>query len=123
MNETCFLVQFSELPCSGQLRRCHLIDAQLLRRRCLDVWDERVWVPGCGGIVGLSAHHGQLDSYNLTIPRHMLPAGVEEFAAEHGLEYWLDRRYGPSICRECGTALPEWGDYCRQCLSDVGAAA
>jgi hypothetical protein len=62
--------------------------------------DERAWVPGCGGLVGLSGHHGQLDSSahdrtRLRIPRVLLPPAVEEYAEELGLVYWLTKTYGP----------------------------
>lgn len=88
-------------PCDGRPRKCHLIPAQLIRREVSSssavVWDDRVWVWGCGGPMGNGGHHGQLDySRRLRIPRALLPPAVEEFAAEHGLEWWLDREYGPS---------------------------
>lgn len=59
------------------------------------LWDERVWVPMCGGPTGIGGHHGQLDySGKLRIPRELLPPGLEEFAREHGLVWSLDRDYG-----------------------------
>lgn len=92
---------FAKIPgagaCDGKLRRCHLIPAQLIRRELgqAHVWDPRVFVLGCGGPMGCSGHHGQLDhSRTLRVPRAMLPASVEVFAAEHGLVWWLDREYG-----------------------------
>lgn len=86
-------------PCDGQLRKCHLIPKQLIGREVgkqrKHLWDPRVLVDGCGGPTGIGGHHGQLDySRTLRIPRDMLPAAVEEFAAEHGLTWWLDREYG-----------------------------
>lgn len=33
----------------------------------------------------------------LRIPREGLPGALEEFAAEHGLGWWLDREYGPRV--------------------------
>jgi hypothetical protein len=30
----------------------------------------------------------------IRIPRDALPLAVEEFAAEHGLTWWLEREYG-----------------------------
>ena len=61
--------------------------------------DERAWVWGCGGLVGISGHHGRLDTAphertRLRIPRLLLPPEVEEYAAELGLGYWLDKTYG-----------------------------
>lgn len=95
---SCWLAQFSEVPCDGKLRKCHLIPAQTIKREVgkTHAWDERAIVWGCGGAMGISGHHGMLDhSRNLRIPREMLPAEVEEFATEFGLEWWLTREYGP----------------------------
>ena len=91
----CFLAQFSDRPCEGRLRAVHLIDKQVLRREGHDPWDDRSWVWACGGIVGLSGHHGQFDQHRLIVPRESLPQAVEVLAAEVGLLAWLDRRYGP----------------------------
>jgi hypothetical protein len=92
---------FSDLPdsgpCDGRLRMCHLIPAQLIRREVgrNHVWDDRVWVWGCGGPTGIGGHHGRLDySRTLKIPRHRLPADVLDFADEFGLMWWVDREYG-----------------------------
>jgi hypothetical protein len=83
-------------PCDGWLVRAHLIPKQLLKREHVDPWDPRAWVPVCGGPTGIGGHHGQLDhSRTLRIPRDALPVMVEEFAAEHGLTWWLEREYGP----------------------------
>lgn len=85
-------------PCSGRLRKCHLVPAQLIRREvgAAAAWDSRTWVWGCGGPTGIGGHHGMLDvARTLRIPRHRLPAEVEKFAAEHRLGWWLDREYGP----------------------------
>ena len=75
-------------PCDGYLVRAHLIPKQTIRRETqgADLWDDRVWVPVCGGPTGIGGHHGQLDySRTLRIPRDALPAAVEEFAFEHNL--------------------------------------
>lgn len=85
-------------PCDGRLVRAHLIKQQTIRREVgpEHVWDDRVWIPVCGGPTGVGGHHGQLDfSRSLRIPRDALPVMVEEFAAEHGLTWWLEREYGP----------------------------
>jgi len=95
----CWLAQFTPVPCNGKLRKCHLIPRQVIRREVgdIDVYDERTWVWGCGGLTGCAGHHGMLDySRTLRIPREKLPAKVERFAVEHGLGWWLDREYGPS---------------------------
>lgn len=94
---TCWLAQFSEIPCDGQLRKCHLIPKQTIRREIGKryEWDERSWVWGCGGPTGIGGHHGMLDySRKLRIPRHALPSSLEEFAEAHGLGWYLDRTYG-----------------------------
>lgn len=57
--------------------------------------DRRVWVWGCGGAMGLSGHHGQVDGLSLRVSRYSLPQALEEYAEELGLGWWLDRRYGP----------------------------
>jgi hypothetical protein len=92
---------FASLPgageCDGKLRKCHLIRRQVIRREAgpMFEWDPRVWVWGCGGITGIGGHHGMLDySRRLRVPRDRLPATVEEFAVEVGLEWWLEREYG-----------------------------
>jgi hypothetical protein len=98
----CWLAQFSDTPCDGQLIRAHLISKQRIKReihRPLEemfriVWDERVWVPACGGISGLGGHHGALDGRILSVPRSALPEGLEAFAAEYGLSWALDRDFG-----------------------------
>lgn len=95
---TCFLAQFSDRPCDGQLVRVHLIPRQLLKREGLArfIYDERTWVPGCGGPTGIGGHHGMLDhSRTLRIPREALPAAVEHVAADLALTWFLEREYGP----------------------------
>jgi hypothetical protein len=58
--------------------------------------DPRCWVWGCGGPMGPGGHHGQFKPDGpRPIARHRLPPGLEEFAAELGLEWWLDYTYGP----------------------------
>lgn len=83
-------------PCTGRLVRCHLIPKQVIKR--VDpqaVWDPRSFVPGCGGLTGVGGHHGELDlSRSLRLSRDVLPEGLEEFAAELGLGWWLAREYG-----------------------------
>lgn len=60
------------------------------------IWDPAVWVPVCGGPVGIGGHHGMLDhSRTLEIPRDALPPETETFAAVYGLTWFLEREYGP----------------------------
>lgn len=110
----CWLARWApdKRPCDGRIRACHLIPKQEIKRavhrklteelpsaRAYElrlasiVYDARTAVPGC------DRHHHQLDtSRRLKIPaRKHLPAGVEEFAKEHGLEAWLDREYGERL--------------------------
>lgn len=111
-------------PCDGWLVRAHIVPRQLLRRECRyglvrehGAWrrlgryedrydlqhvplqelidDPRCWTAMCGGACGISGHHGEFDGGRLRVARADLPAGVEEFAVECGLVWWLDRRYGP----------------------------
>jgi hypothetical protein len=89
-------------PCDGQLVKAHLIPKQRIKRelhRPLEelfgiVWDERCWVPVCGGPTGIGGHHGRLDSCQLSVPRSALPEGLEAFAEEYGLVWSLDRDFG-----------------------------
>lgn len=100
----CWLAQFSNVACDGQLVRAHLIARQRLVREVTNrlpneeafkvIWDERVWVPACGGPTGIGGHHGQFDGCTLLVPRSGLPEGLEAFAAEHGLGWVLDREFG-----------------------------
>ena len=93
-------------PCEGRLVRCHLIPRQVLRREHplrhepghvnLVLHNPATWVWGCGGAMGPGGHHGKYKPDGpRPIPRHLLPPGLEEFAAELGLGWWLDRTYGP----------------------------
>jgi hypothetical protein len=103
MREACWFASLPGAgPCDGRLRQCHLVPRQLLRRELGPAQgkraaaDPRSWVWGCGGPMGVSGHHGAVDwARTLRVPRHLLPACVEEFAAEHDLEWWVDRTYGP----------------------------
>lgn len=90
----CWLAQFSERPCSGQIRLAHLIRKERLYFYGVpaeSIWDDRVLVHAC------DAHHTQLDDVaidRLEVPRQALPAELEEFAAEHSLTFLLGRNYG-----------------------------
>lgn len=102
----CWFAKVDARACSGRLERCHLLSKQTIRREVWQsrkwktsgllpatffdlVWDRRVWVPGCSG------HHYLLDqSKKLTIPRESLPDGVEAYAEQWELAWWLTREYG-----------------------------
>jgi hypothetical protein len=91
----CFFAD--EGPCAGRLVKAHLIPKQRIRREvgAEHMWDDRTWVWVCGGASGVNGHHGQLDfSRTMRIPRARLPRELEEFAAEHGLVWSLERDYG-----------------------------
>lgn len=111
-------------PCDGALIRAHLLPRQLLKRefpcgvvfyggRYVDARevvgasdlrflslrelcdDDSTWVPCCGGPMGVSGHHGMLDtSRKLRIPREKVPVKVEAFAEALGLGWYIDREYG-----------------------------
>lgn len=85
-------------PCDGRLVKAHLLRRQVIEREApaADVWDVRAWVWVCGGPMGNAGHHGMLDAGQrlLRIPRVALPLGLEEFAEELGLTWWLTREYG-----------------------------
>ena len=56
------------------------------------LWDQRVTRAAC------YRHHTMLDqSRKLRVPRHAIPVETEEYAAELGLGWWLDREYGPRV--------------------------
>lgn len=82
-------------PCEGRLVRCHLIDQQLLNKMGLETGDPDTYVLGCGGMTGLTGHHGMLDtSKRLRLRVEDLPAEVLDFAARHNLMPWLEKKYG-----------------------------
>jgi hypothetical protein len=96
------------MPCYGPLIRAHLIPRQQIRRASRSLGnqkdgsveralinDPRSFVMACGGLSGLGGHHGELDMLRLSPPRSSLPHGTEELATELGLEWLLDRMYGP----------------------------
>lgn len=56
--------------------------------------DPASWVWGCGGPTGLGGHHGQFDTLRLAVLRERVPEALEVFAAELGIAWWLDRRFG-----------------------------
>jgi hypothetical protein len=73
--------------------------------------DPRCWVWGCGGPMGPGGHHGQFKPDGpRPIPRHRLPPALEEFAAELGLEWWLDYTYGPRWDDDEAAAREAHGD-------------
>jgi hypothetical protein len=56
--------------------------------------DLRNMVPVC------RKHHEHVENRRIVIWREDLPAAVHEFAAEYGLEGWLDRYYPPAPTSE-----------------------
>lgn len=87
--------------CEGRLIKAHLISRQVLIRELggvtgrAAILDPRSWVWACGGIMGVSGHHGAFDSSKrLRVRRDRLPPGVEDLAEELDLVWWLDRTFG-----------------------------
>jgi hypothetical protein len=80
--------------CEGRLVRAHLLPNNPKREGSEAVWDNRTFVYGCGGPTGIGGHHGALDTARtLRVPRGKLPPGLEDFAAEHNLTWWIEREY------------------------------
>jgi hypothetical protein len=79
-----------ESPCEGVLQAHHAITAQSLRKAGLreHLTDPRVGAAVC------YRHHRRHHNRAEPLKRAMLPMRVEEFAAEHGLVWLLDRYYG-----------------------------
>jgi hypothetical protein len=94
---SCQLARFSDKPCRGRLIRAHLIPRNLLRRNGLAelIDDPRTYVVACGGPMGNSGHHGEFDALTLKVPRWAIPLGTEQLAHDVGLDWFLERRYGP----------------------------
>lgn len=104
----CFLAEFSDTPCGGRMEKAHLIKQQVIRKEIWNqqvelremlgengagilLWDARVWRPAC------HTHHFHLDeSKRIRLTRQQLPASVEEYAAEYGISWWLEKTYGPT---------------------------
>lgn len=101
--ESCgYLVPLSSFvrlrDCDGPLDPHHLVTQQQIKKvvrgidaRGFRLNDERNIVPVC------RRHHDLYHGCRLRIPREALPAGVEDFAAELGLEWWLERQYGSLV--------------------------
>lgn len=107
-NYGCYLAHFGRLesgdpmtPCSGRLVRVHLIPKQLLRREGYsgDMWDQRLWVWACGGFgYGNEGHHHAFDSSKkLRLRRADLPIRFEDWAHEHGFDWYLEREFGEAV--------------------------
>lgn len=67
----------------------HIIAQQQLKARGLHahLWDVR------NGLCLCRLHHQRVTDHHETIPRALLPAAVDDFAAEHHLEWLLHRSY------------------------------
>jgi hypothetical protein len=95
---TCWLRTFGSGDCYGRLVRAHLIPQQTLKKEisyvCPQIlWDPRVWVWACGGVMGQGSHHGMFDAHRIIVPYVDLPVGLLEFAEEHGLLWYLEKHY------------------------------
>lgn len=102
---SCFLAAFTDTPCAGRLIKAHLIPQQRIKREFPKghngvsltalLNDSRSYVLACGGIIGNSGHHGELDySRKIRIPLDQIPDGTKTFAQELGLLVWLEHEYG-----------------------------
>lgn len=99
----CFFEPISSDPCGGRMDRAHLIPAQRLRALGFtpaQIWDRRVWVPSCRD------HHHLFDQGFLRLSRHQLPAALLAYAHDHGIEWSLDRDYGPLPVAAQSVAAP-----------------
>lgn len=75
--------------CEGPIQGHHVIAKQTLKRHGLHLhlWDVRNRLPVC------EHRHAQHTNASKPIPREFVSAAAWEFAAEVGLEWWLDRFY------------------------------
>lgn len=122
----CFLAQFApETVCEGRLIRAHLLPRSLLKREFGKTLgkklaeDPRSFVLACGGSMGNSGHHGAFDTARtLRVPRSAIPYGTEVMARELGLDWYLEREYGPlvdHVCPGCGNRRSDPSQLCLPC--------
>jgi hypothetical protein len=95
MREECWFADLGQ--CDGQLQRAHWIPKQRMKQRGIRsqdvIWDERCWSFMCE-----RCHH-RFDKGFLSVKREELPFAIEGFAVDHGLEFSLDRDFGPLVVR------------------------
>ena len=99
----CWLAQHGHMekddpmpPCEGRLIRAHVISQQELRKRGLEKYtgDPSTYVLACGGLTGLTGHHGMFDmSKKLRVRFGELPQATLDFALNHNLTRYLERNY------------------------------
>lgn len=99
-----------DLPCSEKLERFHFIPRQRARNDLALVLPLGYWREGDGGPgilavvewddrnggIGCEQHHRRLDGQlgpKLVLPRGVIPARVEDFIADFGLEGEAERRF------------------------------
>jgi hypothetical protein len=90
--ESCFFAFLGWGPCrlrfDGRLDRCHLIEKQRLRQAGIEnLWDERLWVPGC------RHHHGLFDRKLRPLSLADYPPKLLAFAEAEGFAF-VDERTG-----------------------------
>lgn len=96
--------------CDGRTDCHHLIPKRMLRREFQTALvlnalleDARNGIPTC------RRHHDQLESAAIKLARWELPVGVEQFAADVDLGWWLDRTFGERERAAC--RFPSlWGE-------------
>lgn len=79
------------LDCEPPLQAAHVISKQALKSRGLQdyLWDTR------NGLSACYKAHRRSDSAVERFPRSRIPEAAEAFALELGIDYLLDRYYGP----------------------------
>lgn len=87
----CLMQGRSRVSCSGPFDPCHVIAKGSLRDRNFS--EEVVYDPR-NGVCACRRHHLRNDAAIERFPRWMLPSAVDAFAAEHELEWLLERMYG-----------------------------
>lgn len=75
--------------CEGRVQGHHVVSKQALRRHGLHehLWDVRNRLAVC------ARRHERHTTLSAPIAYGLLPSSAIEFAAELGLEWWLDRHY------------------------------
>lgn len=89
-------VRGSLLPCDGILDGHHLVRKSTLTTELgLSKADGgAVLNDGRNGVFACRRHHDLIEGCAVRLERGELPMVVDEFAAAHGLGWWLDRTYG-----------------------------
>ena len=93
--------------CVGRVQKHHVIPRQELRKRHAGATHSqqlrldppelkplRTWIADERNIVGLCFHHHQqLTNARIYLRRSMLPSGIDDFASETGLDWFLVKHF------------------------------